>query len=395
MKIELFFVFLVANTILISFMTYNINEYNGNSLELQEINSQKENYTINIPTTMNYLIPINNKYLIGCEYKSEMYIKNLYLNDKIENEKIFSINIENNEYKEIKLNNYPENVPFHPHAMSLYLTQEKNYILFILNHAVNYNYEGQERIEKFILKFESKKIILNYIESIILPDEFFLRIESISALNENKFIFSTNSGFETPRDSDELLDIKSKLKYMKNYLLKTISPMLKIKKCFVYLYNNENKEISIINNSQAIIYSGITVDNKRNLLYALKPAEKEMNIFSINEKNIKLIKTIPILYVGKNIFYDNTKDKIYIGINGKKSEEDLILKNIDNNNNIENLKTFSGYEILNPENDYAISDLMVMNNNDFRWINSAIKVNEKIYMSSIYSKGIFVCQKNK
>jgi len=213
-------------------------------------------------------------------------------------------------------------------------------------------------------------------------------------LNENKFFFSTNSGFETPRDSDELLDIKSKLKYMKNYLLKTISPMLKIKKCFVYLYNNENKEISIINNSQAIIYSGITVDNKRNLLYALKPAEKEMNIFSINEKNIKLIKTVPILYVGKNIFYDNIKDKIYIGINGKKSEEDLIVKNLDNNN-IENLKTFSGYEILNPENDYAISDLMIMNNNDFRWINSAIKVNEKIYMSSIYSKGIFVCEKNK
>ena len=63
--------------------------------------------------------------------------------------------------------------------------------------------------------------------------------------------------------------------------------------------------------------------------------------------------------------------------------------------NIENVKTFSGYEILNPENDYAISDLMVMNNNDFKWINSAIKVNEKIYMSSIYSKGIFVCEKNK
>ena len=395
MKIELFFVFLIASTILISYMTYNINEYNGNSLELQEINSQRKNYTIDIPTTLNYLIPINNKYLIGCEYKSEMYNKNLYLNEKIENEKIFSINIENNEYKEIKLNNYPENIPFHPYAMSLYLTQEKNYILFILNHAVNYNYEGQERIEKFILKFESKKIILNYDQSLILPDEYFLRIESISAVNENLFFFSTNSAFENPRDSDELVDIKSKLIYMKNNLLKTINPMLKIKKCFVHLYNNINKEISIIKNSQSIIYSGISYDNKRNLLYALKPMEKEMNIFSISDTNIKLIKTIPILYVGKNIFYDNTEDKIYIGINGKKNEEDLIVKMLENNKNIENVKTFSGYEILNPENDYAISDLMLMKNNNFKWINSAIKINEKMYMSSIYSKGIFICEKNK
>ena len=120
-----------------------------------------------------------------------------------------------------------------------------------------------------------------------------------------------------------------------------------------------------------------------------------MNIFSVNDKNIEFIKTMPILYYGKNIFYDNTEDKIYIGINGKKSEEDLIVKNLDNNNNIENLIAFSGYEILNPENDYAISDLMVMKHNNFKWINSAIKINDKIYMSSIYSKGIFICEKNK
>jgi hypothetical protein len=64
------------------------------------------------------------------------------------------------------------------------------------------------------------------------------------------------------------------------------------------------------------------------------------------------------------------------------------------NNDLENVKTFSGYEILNPDNNYGISDLMIMKN-DFKWINSAIKVNGKIYLSSIYSKGIFVVEKNK
>ena len=395
MKIELFFLFLCASGILISYMTKNINEYSGNSFELKEINSLQKNYTIDIPTSLNYLIPINNKYLLGCEYRPDVYNKNLYLIDKIENEKIYSINIENNEYKEIKINNFPESVPFHPHAMSLYLTKEKNYILYILNHAVNYNYEGQERIEKFMIRFESKKISLNYEETITLPNEYFSRIESISAVDENLFFFTTNSAFGNPRDSDELLDLKQKLKYMKNNLLKIISPMLNIKNCYVYLYNNENKEISIVDKSEALVYGGITFDTKRNLLYAIKPMEKGMNIFSVNNGHAELIKTLPTLYVGNNIFYDNNDDKIYIGINGKKSEEEILIKTLNNNKNIEKIKTFSGYEILNPADDYGINDLMIMKDNNFKWINSAIKVNEKIYMSSIYSKGIFICEKNK
>jgi hypothetical protein len=37
---------------------------------------------------------------------------------------------------------------------------------------------------------------------------------------------------------------------------------------------------------------------------------------------------------------------------------------------------------------------MVMKNNNYKWINTAIEIKGKIYMSSIYSKGIFVCDKN-
>ena len=395
MKVELFFIFLCISVLFISYMTYNINEYMGNSLELKEINSQKKFNSINIPTSINYIIPINNKYLIANEYKPETYLFNLYLNNKVDNDRIFSINIENNEFNEIKLNNFPERVPFHPHSMSLYITPEKNYILYILNHAVNYNYEGQERIEKFFLRFESKKISLTYIDTIILPDEFFLRIESISAINEDLFYFTTNTQYENPKDSDELLGIQSYINYLKNKLLKIINPMLNIKQCFLYLYDKENKEneISIVENSQSTIYSGITFDNKRNLLYAIKPTEKKMSVFEINKKETKLIKTIPILYVGNNIFYDSKDDKIYIGINGKKSEEESIINKLKENKNLENVVSFSGYEIINPEDDFSISDIMIMKNDSFKWINSAVENKGKIYMSSIYSKGIFISEK--
>ena len=395
MKVELFFMFLCLSIVFISFMTYNVNEYMGNSLELKEINSQRKKELIDIPASINYIIPINNKYIIAFEYQPKNYIFNLYLNNKIDNDRIFLINIENNEYIEIKINNFPENVPFHPHSISLYFTPEKNYILYVLNHAINYNYEGQERIEKLILRFESKKISLTYDNSIILPNEFFLRIESFSMIKEDLFYFTTNTQYIYPRDSDELLDINSKLYYLKNKLLKEITPMMNIKKCFVYLYNKDNKgnEITIIDKSQSSIYGGITFDNKRNLLYAIKSAEKIMNVFEVNNSETKLLKSIPILYEGNNIFYDNKEDRIYIGINGKKSEEESIIKGIKKNEDIENIETYSGYEIINPENNFSISDIMIMKNKKFKWINSAIEIKGKIYMSSIYSKGILISEK--
>ena len=395
MKVELFFMFLCLSIVFISFMTYNVNEYMGNSLELKEINSQRKKELIDIPASINYMIPINNKFIIAFEYQPKNYIFNLYLNNKIDNDRIFLINIENNEYIEIKINNFPENVPFHPHSISLYFTPEKNYILYVLNHAINYNYEGQERIEKLILRFESKKISLTYDNSIILPNEFFLRVESFSMIKEDLFYFTTNTQYIYPRDSDELLDINSKLYYLKNKLLKEIIPMMNIKKCFVYLYNKDNKgnEITIIDKSQSSIYGGITFDNKRNLLYAIKSAEKIMNVFEVNNSETKLLKSIPILYEGNNIFYDNKEDRIYIGINGKKSEEESIIKEIKKNEDIENIETYSGYEIINPENNFSISDIMIMKNKKFKWINSAIEIKGKIYMSSIYSKGILISEK--
>ena len=116
MKVELFFMFLCLSIIFISFMTYNVNEYMGNSLELKEINSQRKTELIDIPASINYIIPINNKYIIAFEYQPKFYLFNLYLNNKIDNDRIFLINIENNDYNEIKINNFPENVPFHPHS---------------------------------------------------------------------------------------------------------------------------------------------------------------------------------------------------------------------------------------------------------------------------------------
>lgn len=399
MKLQFLFISLCFSIIIIAYMTYNINEYMGNSLELREINSlDKKCHVINIPTTINNLIPLNDKVLIGSEYKSLEYFNfNTFLEEKIPNENIYIIHLKNEKFSKAKIIDFPKDIPFHPGGLSLYKISDKDYILYILNHSVNNIYEGKERIEKINLNYNPKteEVTLIYDNSIILPNEFFFKIDSISVINEDIFYFNTNKPFPLPRDSDELLDIKNYLIYKSYDYLKLIMTMLNIKKCYTYIYNNKKVEnkTKIIDNSESLINKGIAYDTKRNLLYVVKSLEKKLYIFKIDETDeykTKLIKTIPILYVGNNIFYDEIKDLIYIGVNGKMNEYDSIVNNYRKNNNFENVETFSGYEVIDPKNNYSINELMIMKN-QFKWVSSSIQINDKNYMSSIFSNGIYAC----
>ena len=396
MKMGLLFLFLCFSIIIIAYMTYNINEYMGNPLELREINTlNKKCHIINVPTTINHLIPINNQFLIGSEYKSlDFYNFKSYLTDKIYDENIYLINIKSEKYFKAKIIDFPKDIPFHPHGLSLYKKTNKEYILYILNHAVSELYEGKERIEKINIVYNPKKeeISMIYDSSIFLPNEFFLKVDSINIINEDIFYFTTNTPFPSLRDQDDLLDIKNKILNYAYDFLKPIMIMLNIKKCYVYIYNRKNvgKEIEIISDSESFNNKGITYDKKRNLIYVVKALEKKINIFEIDEYNTKFIKSIPILYVGNNIYYDEDKDLIYIGINGKMNEYDSIVHSYKKNKNFENVETYSGYEIIDPKNNYSINELMLLKS-EFKWVSSSIQINDKNYMSSIFSKGIYVC----
>lgn len=382
-------------------MTYNINQYMGNSLELRELNaSNKKCYKINIHTTLNNLIPFKNKFLIGSEYRPfELYAFHSYLDNKVYNDNIYLINLKNEKYSKIKIIDFPKQVPFHPHGLSLYKKSENDYILYILNHAIDYIYEGEERIEIINIKYEPKddEIKMYYNSSIILPNEFFLKVDSIAIVNEDVFYFTTNNPFPSPRDSEEILDITNKVLYFAYDYLKLFMTMINIKKCYVYMYNKKNigNEISLIDNSSSLLNKGIAFDKKRNLLYVINSMEKELKIFEIKENkeyefSTKFIKTIPILYVGNNIYYDNEKDQIYIGINGKMNEYDSIINSYKKNKNYKDVVTYSGFEILSPKNDYSISELTLMKN-EYKIVSSSIQVNDKNYMSSIYTQGVYVC----
>ena len=377
-------------------MTYNINEYMGNPLELREINtSNKKCHIINVPITINHLIPINDQFLIGSEYKSlDIYnLKSNYAN-RISNENIYIINIKTEQYYKATIINFPEEIPFHPQGLSLYKKANNEYILYILNHA-SVLYEDKGRIEIINIAYNPKteEISMIYDNYILLPNEYFLKIDSINVINEDIFYFTTNNPFPFLRGQKDFLDIKKKLLNYAYEFLKPIMIMLNIKKCYVYIYNRKNtaKEIEIIANSESLNNKGITYDKKRNLIYVVKALEKKISIFKIDEYNTtKYIKSIPILYVGNNIYYDEDKDLIYIGINGKMNEYDSIVHSYKKNQNFENVETYSGYEIIDPKNNYSINELMLMKS-EFKWVTSSIQINDKNYMSSIFSKGIYVC----
>ena len=55
--------------------------------------------------------------------------------------------------------------------------------------------------------------------------------------------------------------------------------------------------------------------------------------------------------------------------------------------------TFGGFEEIDNEKDYEISELILFKN-ELKGISSAIKINDEIFFSSNYQKGILIYKKN-
>ena len=392
MKYKFFFSILCLSVILIAYMTHNINEYMGNRLELKEINFDPTKcYIIGNETSYEDIVKINDNYLIGSQYKTfDFYTPRSYLTKNTENDNLYLINIISQTAIPIKISNFPQNVPFHPHGLDIFQIENNKFLLYVVNHAINFNYVGEERIEIMKVIYNIKKEInLIYEKSIILPKNYFLTVNSIAIESKDVFYLTTHSPFTSPNSPKEF-SFPFKIKYILFGYLKSLFYMLNIKKCYVYKYIISKKQIDLIPNSQSLFNNGIAFDKTRNFIYVIKTMEKEMNIFITKNNKVDLIKTIPTLYIGDNIFYDKENDKIYIGFAGQFNENFAIKSAYKKYGNFDGVTAYSGYEIISPDSGYSISELVVMKNN-FRGVSSAIKIGKNVYMSSIYSKGIYIC----
>ena len=124
--------------------------------------------------------------------------------------------------------------------------------------------------------------------------------------------------------------------------------------------------------------------------------EKDIKIFEISRNEptkALLINTIKTIYNVGNIFYDNEKDKIYVGIYGSNLELINLENNYIKNENFDNITTFGGFEEIDIKNNNEISDIILMKNG-IKGVSSGIKMNNDIYLSSPYQKDLLVYHKN-
>ena len=385
------------------YIKYNQDLYYGNDNYLNEINvSNKDFKLINSELPLSHIIKLNEKFLIcsGMNYP-QIFLKQEYLLNNINNGGIYSYNLKSQKLEKLELDNYPTKLQFHPQGLSLYQIDSENYYLYVINHLIKTEPEKNvEKIEKFKLTLSKDNISLYYKNSFSLPQDYFGTLNSIVAINEKILYFTTNNYFSLPCFSENENNymkywhlIKFKIYEWLNILFKKLT----ISQTSLYSYDFETDEINKIYKSNGISNRGLAYDPKNSLLYMVRSYEKDIKIFEVSKNipsNALLIKTIKSLYNVENIYYDGENKKIYCGIYGsikslKELENSFIIEG-----NFGNISTFGGFEEINIEKEYEISDLIVFKN-ELKGITSAIKINDEIFFSSIYQNGLLIYKKTK
>ena len=388
--------------LLFGYIRYNEDLYYGNNAHLNEINIRNRDFThINSDIPLNHIIKLNDKFLICSGMNTpQIYIKKEYLSNTVNNGGIYSYNIKYNQLEKIELDNYPTKLQFHPHGLSLYQIDSDNYYLYVINHLIKEEPENNaEKIEKFKLNISKDKITLYHKNSYSLTNQFFGTLSSISVINENVIYFTTENYFPLPCYSENENSINKYINLVKYKIyeyLNIISKMLFIKNTFLYSYDCDTGEINVIYNSNGISNKGLAYNSNNGLLYMVRAFEKDIKIFEISRNspaNALLIKTIKTLYNVENIYYDAEYKKIYAGIYGSIKSLKELDQNYIKEGNYDYVSTYGGFEEIDVEKNYEISDIILFKD-EMKGISSTIKINDEIFFSSSYQKGILIYKKS-
>ena len=396
------FVLLGIIVLLISYIIINQITYFSENTNLNEVNIKNRNYSFiksSLPITN--IIKINNELLIGSGLQyPQIYFTKEYLSDPINDDSLFLYDIKKKELQKLTIENFPKDISFHPHGISLYKADSHLYYLLIINHSINFEKQHcEERIEKVLLKINKSNISLEFKNSIILPQQYFGTLNSVVMINLNTIYFTTHSYFPLPFSSfgeENILNMLEKNKFKLYGYLNILLQKLNIKKTYLYSYNLDNGKINVIQNSEGTSNYGLTYNEEKSILYMARSFEKDIKIFEISRNDptkALLIKTVKTIYNVGNIFYDNENEKIYAGIYGTNMELINLEKSFIQDENFDKVTTFGGFEEIDIKNKYEISDIILMKNG-IKGISSAIKINDQIYLSSLCQNGILIYHKN-
>jgi hypothetical protein len=391
-----------AISLLFGYIRYNEDLVFGANTHLNEININNRNFQhINSDLPLSHIIKLTDNLLICSGINiPQIYITKQYLSDDINNGGIYLYNIKKKEFELIEIENYPSKLPFHPHGLSLYKENHENYYLYVINHLIKDDpQKNAEKIEKFRLNINKDTITLDYKNTFLLPQEYFGTLNSIAAVNQNIIYFTTESSFSLPCYSKNDINVIKYLylvKYKIYEYLNILFRKLNIKKTYLYSYDCEANEINFIYNSEGVSNKGLAYDAKNSLLYMVRAFEKDIKVFEISRNvpsNALFIKRIKTIYNMENIYYDSENQKIYGGIYGSINELKELDYNYINDGNFDSVETFGGFEEIDTQKGYEISDIILFKN-ELKGISSAIKINNEIYFSSTYQNELLIYPKN-
>ena len=384
-----------AIILLISYLIINEKINMSNNSYINEVNSSNKTLKyINSSYSIEHIIKINDNFLIcSGEHFQEHLISQKNITNEIKEGSLLLYNIKTNELNPIIIENFPKNIPFHPHGIALYKINPNKYNLYVINHSIKSNpLENEERIEKLFLTINKRDLSLSFKNTKTLPKNFFGTLNSIAVINSNTIYFTTQKYFSQPF-------LKYKDNYTTNWLNQKINKLyewlniiftkLNLKRTYLYSYNWETEEINVINNSEGISNHGLAYNSDKSLLYMARTYEKDIKVFEISRNDPSkalLIHDIKTIYHIINIIYDDEGKKIYGGLVG--SMREFIEERDSNNVNI-----FCGFEEIDINNNYEITDLVIMKD-ALNGVNSAIKINNDVYLSSAYKNGLLIYQKN-
>ncbi len=387
--------------LLISFIIYNEKINFSNKYDLNEVNIKNRNFKyINSIFPIESFIKLNDELLICSSFQyPKIFITKEYLSKEIEEGSLYLYNIKKENLQQLKIENFPINVPFHPHGISLYKISNDKYYLFIVNHSIKIDpKENEERIEKILLTFEKKSISLTFKTRIILPQNYFGTLNSLAVIDLNTIYFTTKNYFPLPSFSNDNKNMGNYLyqaKYKLYDWLNILFKRLNLKKTYLYSYNWDNEKINLIENSEGLSNHGLAYNKEKSILYMARPHEKDIKLFEISKNNpckALLIDTIKTIYNVGNIIYDDEKEKIYAGIFGSTMELINLENNFIKNGTYEDVTTFGGFEEIDIKNNYEITDIILMKN-ELKGVISGIKINKNIYLSSSYQNGLLIYQR--
>ena len=370
--------------IFISHFIYNLLERAEIFKKVTEINMEnKLCHKIPYKNPIEDFVVLDKFTLIGSSFDVPFLFHKLsYLNDsKLSNDNMIFFNIESEELKEIPIINFPKDISFHPHGIDLF----QNKYIYIINHAFNHK-KSFERIEVVeIIKENNKFKELRYIKSIILPDNFFGTLNSITAISNDTFYFTTANPWHMPNGQEEN-NFFNIIRYKLGNLITTI---FNLKLTGMYQYHKGN--IKLIKESKGVINNGIIYDDENKLIYMAHTIPKQFSIYDLkNETNLILIKTIENEYAIDNLFMNKTSGIIYAGLIGKLYDFSKATDYYRKYGDWGNSDMFGGFQTIDTKNNYSIK-IQHLSNNLLRGISSGIQIGKKQIMTASLEGGILIC----